>query len=92
MGQWDGLLHIPGGWEVGLRPPAALGVEGAGTVVAVGPDVTDVVVGDSVLTHAAPLPGAAGCGPSRPWSRPRTWLDARPRSTRFWPAGFRLPG
>ena len=60
MGQWDGLLHIPGGWEVGLRPPAALGVEGAGTVVAVGPDVTDVVVGDSVLTHAAPLPGGSG--------------------------------
>jgi len=60
MGQWDGLLHIPGGWEVGLRPPAALGVEGAGTVAAVGPDVTDVVVGDLVLAHAAPLPGGSG--------------------------------
>ena len=60
MGQWDGLLHTPGGWEVGLRPPAALGVEGAGTVAAVGPDVTDVVVGDLVLTHAAPLPGGSG--------------------------------
>jgi len=60
MGQWDGLLHIPGGWEVGLRPPAALGVEGAGTVAAVGPDVTNVVVGDLVLTHAAPLPGGNG--------------------------------
>ena len=60
MGQWDGLLHIPGGWEVGLRPPAALGVEGAGLVAAVGPDVTDVVVGDLVLTHAAPLPGGSG--------------------------------
>jgi NADPH:quinone reductase-like Zn-dependent oxidoreductase len=60
MGRWDGLLHIPGGWEVGLRPPAALGVEGAGTVVAVGPDVTDVAVGDLVLTHAAPLPGGSG--------------------------------
>ena len=60
MGQWDGLLHIPGGWEVGLRPPAALGVEGAGIVTAVGPDVTNVVVGDLVLTHAAPLPGGSG--------------------------------
>src|SRR3954453_15165728 len=59
MGQWDGLLHIPGGWEVGLRPPAALGVEGAGTVAAVGPDVTNIVVGDLVLTHAAPLPGGS---------------------------------
>src|SRR3982750_1452817 len=60
MGQWDGLLHIAGGWEVGLRPPAALGVEGAGTVAAVGPDVTNVVVGDLVLTHAAPLPDGSG--------------------------------
>src|SRR3954449_1212474 len=60
MGQWDGLLHTAGGWEVGLRPPAALGVEGAGTVAAVGPDVTNVVVGDLVLTHAAPLPGGSG--------------------------------
>ena len=60
MGQWDGLLHTPGGWEVGLRPPAALGVEGAGTVAAVGPDVTNVAVGDLVLTHAAPLPGGSG--------------------------------
>jgi NADPH:quinone reductase-like Zn-dependent oxidoreductase len=60
MGQWDGLLHTSGGWEVGLRPPAALGVEGAGTVAAVGPDVTNVVVGDLVLTHAAPLPGGSG--------------------------------
>ena len=60
MGQWDGLLHIAGGWEVGLRPPAALGVEGAGTVAAVGPDVTDVVVGDLALIHAAPLPGGSG--------------------------------
>src|SRR4051812_38665429 len=60
MGQWDGLLHMPGGWEVGLRLPAALGVEGAGTVAAVGPDVNNVAVGDLVLTHAAPLPGGSG--------------------------------
>ena len=60
MGRWDGLLHTGGGWEVGLRPPAALGVEGAGTVAAVGPDVTNVVVGDLVLTHAAPAEPAPG--------------------------------
>ena len=59
MGRWDGLLHT-GGWQVGLRPPAALGVEAAGTVAAVGPDVTTFVVGDLVLTHAAPLPGGSG--------------------------------
>src|SRR5918911_801038 len=59
MGRWDCLLYT-GGWDVGLRPPAALGVEGAGAVAAVGPDVTDVAVGDLVLTHAAPLPGGSG--------------------------------
>src|SRR3954454_1260210 len=60
VGPGGGLLHIGSGWEVGLRPPAALGVEGAGMVAAVGPDVTNVVVGDLVLTHAAPLPGGSG--------------------------------
>ena len=59
MGQWDGLVRT-GDWEVGLRPPAALGMEGAGMVAAVGPDVTDVLVGDLVLTHSAPLPGGSG--------------------------------
>jgi NADPH:quinone reductase-like Zn-dependent oxidoreductase len=59
VGPWDGLLHT-GGWDVGLRPPAALGVEGAGTVAAVGEDVTSVAVGDAVLAHEAPLPGGSG--------------------------------
>ncbi len=27
MGRWDSLLHT-GGWDLSLRPPAALGVEG----------------------------------------------------------------
>jgi NADPH:quinone reductase-like Zn-dependent oxidoreductase len=44
-----------------------LGVEGAGRVVAVGPDVTNVVVGDVVLTHAAPLPGGSGLWAEQPW-------------------------
>jgi len=59
MGPWDGLLHT-GGWDVGLRPPAALGVEGVGTVTALGPEVTALAVGDLVLAHAAPLPGGSG--------------------------------
>src|SRR4051812_44213548 len=33
IGPWDGLLYT-GGWDVGLRLPAALGVEGVGTVTA----------------------------------------------------------
>jgi NADPH:quinone reductase-like Zn-dependent oxidoreductase len=59
VGPWDRLLYT-GGWDVGLRFPAALGVEGAGRVVAVGPDVTSPAVGDLVLAHSAPLPGHSG--------------------------------
>lgn len=59
VGPWDPLLYT-GGWDVGLRLPAALGVEGAGRVAAVGPGVTSPAVGDLVLAHAAPLPGHSG--------------------------------
>ncbi|GAA2483889.1 NADP-dependent oxidoreductase [Streptomyces longisporus] len=59
VGPWDGLLN-GAGWDVGLRPPAALGVEGAGKVLAVGPGVTEFAVGDRVLAHEAPLPGGSG--------------------------------
>jgi NADPH:quinone reductase-like Zn-dependent oxidoreductase len=59
VGAWDPLL--PGGdWDVGLRPPAAMGVEGAGVVVDVGAGVTEFAVGDAVLAHEAPLPGGSG--------------------------------
>ncbi|MFS4092563.1 NADP-dependent oxidoreductase [Streptomyces sp. AF1A] len=59
VGPWDQLLN-GAGWDVGLRPPAALGVEGAGTVLAVGAGVTGFAVGDRVLAHEAPLPGGSG--------------------------------
>jgi NADPH:quinone reductase-like Zn-dependent oxidoreductase len=59
VGAWDQLLS-GAGWDVGLQPPAALGVEGAGRVLAVGADVNEVAVGDRVLAHEAPLPGGSG--------------------------------
>ncbi|GAA5194813.1 NADP-dependent oxidoreductase [Rugosimonospora acidiphila] len=59
VGPWDRLLFT-GGWDVGLRFPGALGVEGAGRVVAVGPDVTYPAVGDPVFAHGAPLSGHSG--------------------------------
>jgi NADPH:quinone reductase-like Zn-dependent oxidoreductase len=59
VGPWDDLVR-QGGWDVGLRPPAALGVEGTGRVVAVGRGVATVSVGDAVLAHEAPLPGGGG--------------------------------
>jgi len=59
VGPWDQLLN-GAGWDVGLRPPAALGVEGVGRVVAVGPDAEGFAVGDRVVAHEAPLPGGSG--------------------------------
>ncbi|MBB5790315.1 NADP-dependent oxidoreductase [Jiangella mangrovi] len=59
IGPWDALLHT-GGWDVGLAPPAALGVEAIGRVTATGPDETQFRHGDLVLVHEAPLPGGSG--------------------------------
>ncbi|WP_434316055.1 NADP-dependent oxidoreductase [Leifsonia sp. P73] len=60
IGPWDALLHITDGWDVQLKPPAALGVEGVGRVVAIGPDVDSFKVGDVVVVHDTPLPGGSG--------------------------------
>ena len=54
VGNWDEIVRV-GGWDVGLKPPLALGVEAAGVVVAVGSEVTSVAPGDEVLTHPVPL-------------------------------------
>src|SRR5262249_17734406 len=59
VGPWDRMLN-GAGWDVGLRPPAALGVEGAGRVLAAGADVDEFAVGDRVFTHEAPLAGGSG--------------------------------
>lgn len=54
VGNWDDVVRS-GGWDVGLTPPMALGVEVAGTVVAVGSAVTGLRPGDEVLGHPLPL-------------------------------------
>ncbi len=54
VGNWDEFVRV-GDWDVGRRPPLALGVEAAGVVEAVGDDVLNVVSGDEVLTHPVPL-------------------------------------
>lgn len=59
IGPWDALLHT-GGWDVGLVPPAALGVEAVGRVAATGPDETEFRTRDLVLVHEAPLPSGSG--------------------------------
>jgi NADPH:quinone reductase-like Zn-dependent oxidoreductase len=54
VGNWDEIVRV-GGWDVGRRPPLVLGVEAAGTVIAVGEEVTSFAPGDAVLTHPLPL-------------------------------------
>src|SRR3954453_23934861 len=54
VGNWDEIVRV-GDWDVGRKPPLALGVEAAGVVAAVGEDVTIFAVGDGVLTHPLPL-------------------------------------
>ena len=54
VGNWDEFVRT-GGWDVGARPPMALGVEAAGTVVAAGRAVSDWASGDPVMTHPLPL-------------------------------------
>ena len=54
VGNWDEFVRV-GGWDVGARPPMALGVEAAGTVLAVGQAVGDFAPGDAVMTHPVPL-------------------------------------
>jgi NADPH:quinone reductase-like Zn-dependent oxidoreductase len=54
VGNWDEIVR-GGEWDVGRKPPLALGVEAAGVVAAVGEDVTSFSFGDEVLTHPLPL-------------------------------------
>ena len=54
VGNWDEFVRT-GGWETGIRPPMALGVEAAGVVAAVGSAVTGFRPGDLVSAHSVPL-------------------------------------
>ncbi len=54
VANWDEIVRT-GGWDVGVSPPMALGVEAAGTVMAVGSAVSEWAPGDAVMTHPVPL-------------------------------------
>ena len=54
VGNWDEFVRT-GGWDTGVQPPMALGVEAAGLVAAVGESVPGIRVGDAVTTHSLPL-------------------------------------
>jgi NADPH:quinone reductase-like Zn-dependent oxidoreductase len=56
VANWDEFVRT-GGWDVGARPPMALGVQAAGTVLAVGQAAGEWAPGDAVMTHPVPLRG-----------------------------------
>jgi len=58
VGNWDEFVRT-GGWDTGLQPPMALGVEAAGVVEAVGAGVRGLRPGDAVTTHSLPAGGWA---------------------------------
>jgi len=53
-GNWDEFART-GDWDLGIRPPMALGVAAAGLVAAVGDQVGTVKAGDRVTAHSVPL-------------------------------------
>jgi NADPH:quinone reductase-like Zn-dependent oxidoreductase len=54
VANWDEFVRT-GGWDVGARPPMALGVAAAGTMLAAGQAVGGWAPGDAVMTHPVPL-------------------------------------
>ncbi len=54
VGNWDNIIRA-GGWDIGTKPPLALGVEAAGVIKAVGAAPSGFSVGDEVLCHPVPL-------------------------------------
>jgi NADPH:quinone reductase-like Zn-dependent oxidoreductase len=54
VANWDDIART-GGWDLGIAPPMALGVEAAGTVLTVGSSVQRAGVGDALITHPLPL-------------------------------------
>jgi NADPH:quinone reductase-like Zn-dependent oxidoreductase len=62
VGNWDNIIRT-GGWDVGTRPPLALGVEAAGVIKAVGANPGRFGVDDEVLCHPVPLRGQGTWAP-----------------------------
>jgi NADPH:quinone reductase-like Zn-dependent oxidoreductase len=87
VANWDQIVS-QGGWDVGIAPPMALGVEAAGVVTEVGAAVHDWAPGDEVLTH--PLPLRAG-GTWAPRLIAPAALLARKPAAMSWAAAAAFP-
>jgi NADPH:quinone reductase-like Zn-dependent oxidoreductase len=87
VGNWEEFVRV-GSWDVGRRPPLALGVEAAGLVSAAGEEVTDLAAGDEVLTHPLPLRHQ---GAWAEWLIAQAALVARKPATVSWEAAAAFP-
>ena len=87
VGNWDDIVRA-GEWDVGRRPPMALGVEAAGVVAELGPGVGGWSVGDEVLTHPLPL---ADQGTWAPWLIARSEVLARKPAGASWAVAGAFP-
>jgi NADPH:quinone reductase-like Zn-dependent oxidoreductase len=89
VGNWEEFVRT-GGWDVGRVPPLALGVEAAGEVVGVGPEVEWPAAGAAVMTHPLPLP-YQGCWAER-LIAPARLVAEKPRNASWAEAGaFPVP-
>jgi NADPH:quinone reductase-like Zn-dependent oxidoreductase len=89
VGNWEEFVRT-GGWDVGRVPPLALGVEAAGEVVEVGPEVEWPAAGAAVTTHPLPLP-YQGCWAER-LVAPAHLVAEKPRNASWAEAGaFPVP-
>jgi NADPH:quinone reductase-like Zn-dependent oxidoreductase len=87
VANWDEFVRT-GDWDVGRRPPLALGVEAAGVVAAVGEDVRGLAPGDPVLTHPVPLRHQ---GAWAPWLLAPAALVARKPAVVSWEQAAAFP-
>src|SRR6266699_2334607 len=88
VGNWDEIVRV-GGWDVGRKPPLALGVEAAGVVVAVGEAVASFAAGTGcsrIQCRCDTRGRGRSCSSRRPRSsrRSRTpFLGRRRRRSRY---------
>src|SRR3954453_21787975 len=87
VANWDEIVSR-GGWDVGIAPPMALGVEAAAVVSEVAAAVHDWAPGDEVLTR--PLPLRAG-GTWAPRLIAPAALLARKPAAMSWAAAAAFP-
>jgi NADPH:quinone reductase-like Zn-dependent oxidoreductase len=89
VGDWEELVRT-GDWEIGRKPPMALGVEASGVVASVGASVEDLKAGDEVLTHPLPLRDQGAWAPQL--IAPASLVARKPASVSWEEAGaFPIP-